>query len=455
MSRVAHVRGREGVLGRGAGLAGLCIGAALVVLDANVLNVAVPTIRTSLGGTATTLLWVIDAYTLTFAVLLLSSGALGDRLGSRRVFLAGLTLFAVASLACSLAPNPALLIAGRGLQGVGAALLAPPSLALIAQLYPSSKERARAVGIWAGVSGIGFAAGPVLGGMLVAVAGWRSVFVLNPPVAALAMWLVVRHVPRSVPRGERFDPLGQVLAASGVGLVVAALVESSTMGWDAAVLTIVATGVVLLGAFWGVEHRLERRGRHPMLAPSLLSGAPMRASLSAAAIYNFGLYGMLIVFSVVLQQQRHYSALEAGLAFLPLTIVGAATSAFLAGRLVARHGPRTVLSSGMALSAVGSVILASFGAHSPYWHAAAGFVVFGAGTGLSAPAMTTAVLSAAGVARASRASGALNAARQLGGAVGVALLGSLVVQQPAQLPMAMGVTAAGFALSATAALRWG
>lgn len=158
-----------------------------------------------------------------------------------------------------------------------------------------------------------------------------SVFVLNPPVAALAMWFLVRHVPRCVPRAERFDPLGQVLAASGVGLVVAALVESSTMGWDVAVLTIVATGVVLLGAFWGVEHRLERHGRHPMLAPSLLSGAPMRAGLAAAAIYNFGLYGMLIVFSVVLQQQRHDSGLEAGLAFLPLTIVGAATSAVLAG----------------------------------------------------------------------------------------------------------------------------
>ncbi len=439
---------------RSLALAGLCTGAALVVLDANVLNVAAPTIRRDMGGTPATLLWVIDSYTLTFAVLLLSSAALGDRLGGKKVFQAGLAVFGSASLAASIAPDPALLIASRALQGTGAALLAPASLALIATLYPQPTERARAVGMWAGVSGIGFAGGPVLGGVLVAAAGWRSVFVVNLPVTALAMWLVGRHLDRSPSRDERFDPVGQVLAGCAVALVVLGLVDTSTAGWSPTVLAILAAGVALLALFWFAEHLFERQGRPTLMAPSLLAGAAMRTSLGAAAAYNFALYGMLIAFSIVLQAQRHYSALQAGLAFLPLTVVGAATSGLLAGRLVARYTAARVLATGMLTSAGGALILASFGSHAPYWQAAAGFVVFGTGTGLSAPAMTAAVLTAAGPGQASRASGVLNAARQLGGAFGVALLGSLVAKDATHLPLAMVVAALGFVASGAAVLLW-
>lgn len=201
---------------------------------------AVPTIRRSLGGGTTALLWIIDAYSLVFAVLLLSSGALGDRMGAKKVFLLGLILFAVSSLVCSFAPNIAILIAGRAAQGGGAALLAPSSLALIVSLYPDKDQRARAVGIWAGVSGIGFAAGPILGGILVGITGWRSVFILNLPVSVLAIWLS-RYIPFSPPRIDRFDPIGQLLAAVGLSAVVVALIESSRFG-EALTLLVLAMG---------------------------------------------------------------------------------------------------------------------------------------------------------------------------------------------------------------------
>jgi MFS transporter, DHA2 family, methylenomycin A resistance protein len=439
---------------RGRGLAGLCLGTALVVLDANVLNVAVPTIRAELGGGVTVLLWVIAAYSLPFAVLLLSAGALGDRVGARRMVLAGLTVFAAASLACTAAPSAGFLIAGRAVQGAGAALLAPGCLALIAGMYPRAGERARAVGVWAGVSGIGFAAGPALGGVLVAAAGWRSIFLLNLPVIAAAMWLIARHVPAPAAKPERFDLPGQVLAAGGLAAVVAGLVQSAGGGFTPAVITALAGGAVMLAGFWAVERSRERHGRSVMLALSLVAPAPMRAGLLAAAVFNFGLYGMLIVFSVVLQQQHHYSALQAGLAFLPLTVVAAMTSGLLAGRLTARHGARPVLTAGLTLAAAGCAVLAWFGQHSGYGLAAAGFTVFGAACGLSLPALTALVLASAPAGQAGRASGVLNAARQLGGVLGVALLGLITVSHPSRLPLALGLAGAAFAAAGVAAARW-
>ena len=263
------------------------------------------------------------------------------------------------------------------------------------------------------------------------------------------------HVPSPLPRVERFDPAGQLLAALGLGAVVAALVESSGQGWTIVIVSVLVFGMGLLSAFAFVERARERRGRPVMLPPSLVAPVQMRAALAAAGIYNFSLYGMLIAFSIAFQYQRHYSPLQAGLAFLPLTVVGAFTSAVVAGRLVVRFGTRPILGAGMACSAAGSVILAFYGPQAGYWLAAAGFAVFGAGTGLSAPAMTAAVLDTAPAERASRASGALNAARQLGGVVGVALLGSITASDPARLPVALAVAAAAFALGAAVSLRSG
>ncbi len=372
----------------------------------------------------------------------------------RRVVLAGLVVFAAASLLCSVAPSATVLITGRAVQGVGAALLTPGCLALIAGMYQQEGERARAVGLWAGVSGVGFAAGPALGGVLVAATGWRSIFLLNLPVIAAACWLIVRHVPAPAGKPERFDLPGQALAAGGLAALVAGLVETASRGLTLPVVAAMVGGAVMLAGFWAVERSRERHGRSVMLAPSLVAGAPMRAGLLVAAVFNFGLYGMLIVFSIVLQQQRHYTAFQAGLAFLPLTVIAATTSGLLAGRLTARHGPRLALTAGMGLAAAGCLVLVFFGPHTGYLLAAAGFVVFGAGTGLSVPALTSLVLASAPPEQASRASGVLNAARQLGGVLGVALLGLIIAAHPSRLPLALGLAGMTFALAGAVAARW-
>ncbi|MEG8182636.1 MFS transporter [Nocardia terpenica] len=436
------------VRGRSWGLAGLCIGAMLIVLDANVLSVAVPTIRTALGGSADTALWVLDAYTVVLAALLLSAGSLSDRYGSRRIFVWGLSVFGVASVLCSVSMTAGELVAARALQGLGATLLAPGSLSLIRHMYRTPEERARTVGLWAGVSGVGFASGPVLGGLLVDSLGWRSIFLLNVPVVAVAVVLVVRYVPETPRQPRPFDLSGQILAVVGLTCLVVGLIESNRYGWGSPVIVATLIGGILLLALFTVAQFARERSDRPVLLPlSVLHPHPVRAGLIAGFVYNFGLYGMIYVYSFDLQQLRGYSAAATGLAFLPLTLAGALTSAFVAGRSTARFGARPVLGIGMLLSAIGAVLL-MFGAnHAPYLLVAVAFVFFSLGTGLSAPAMTTTVLNHVSPERSGLASGLLNAARQIGGAVGVALLGALTAGHlSTRTPAAMALVAAAFLL---------
>jgi DHA2 family methylenomycin A resistance protein-like MFS transporter len=440
---------------RAIGLFGLCLGTALIVMEANVVNVAVPVIRTRLHADAAAGLWMVDAYTLVFAALLLSAGRVGDRIGARRSYLTGLAVFGAASVLCSLAGQAALLIPARALQGVGAALLAPAPLTLITRMYAEPAERARAVGSWVAVGGIGFMIGPLLSGLLLETLGWRSIFLLNVPVALITGWLVREYTEEAPVRPASFDLAGQLLAVGGLTGVVYGLVSSSLTGWgSASVLAPAGGGLIVLAVFVATQRARGRRGREVLLPPGILAARPVLSGLFSGAVYNFTLYGMLLVYTFYFQDTRHYSAARTGLAFLPLTLTAIAASSFIGGRFAARRGPRSGVLAGTTLSAVGLAILAEGALPAPYLVIAAGFVVFSVGMGFTAPAQTLAVMSFTPDEHRNMASSALNSARQVGGVTGVALLGALSAAHPATgLPVAMLIAVAACLAAAANAIR--
>jgi DHA2 family methylenomycin A resistance protein-like MFS transporter len=446
----------DGGTGRRAiGLLGLCLGTALIIMEANVVNVAVPVIRARLGADAAAGLWVVDAYTLVFAVLLLSAGRVGDRIGARRSYLAGLAVFGAASVLCSLAGQVALLIPARALQGVGAALLAPAPLTLITRMYTDPAGRARAIAAWVTVGGVGFTIGPLLSGLLLDTLGWRSIFLLNVPVVLLTGWLVRQYTDEVPGRPASFDPVGQLLAIGGLTGVVYGLVSSSLAGWGTvSVLGPIAGGLIAGAAFVAAQRAGGRHRREVLLPPGILAARPVLSGLLSGAVYNFTLYGMLLVYTFYFQDARHYSAARTGLAFLPLTLTAIAASSLIGGRFAARRGARSGVFAGMTLSAVGLAILAVGAEPVSYLLIAAGFVVFSLGMGLTAPAQTLAVMTFTPDEHKNMASSALNSARQTGGVTGVALLGALSAAHPATgLPVAMLLGVAACLITAINALR--
>ncbi|WP_202237824.1 MFS transporter [Actinacidiphila reveromycinica] len=437
------------------GLAGMCLGTALIVMEANVVNVAVPTIRADLHAGPATGLWIVDAYTLVFAVLLLSAGRLGDRIGARRAYLIGLGVFAVASLVCAVTASAALLVAARAAQGVGAALLAPAPLTLITRAYTDAAARARAVAVWVSAGGIGFMVGPLLSGVLVDTLGWRSVFLLNVPVTLLTARLLLGHVEETTRHRVGFDPAGQALAVVSLGAVVWGLVGSALYGWASPLVIVALTGgAVVFGAFLAVQSHGAHTGRQVLVPPSVLRARPVLAGLLGGAVYNFTLYGMLIVCTFDFQRLRHYTPLTTGLAFLPLTVVATVTSAFVGGRFVHRYGPRAAIGVGMVVCALGLAVLGAGAVASPYPVVAGGLAVFAFGQSLVAPAQTLAVMSYLPDEHRNMGSSALNTARQTGGVIGVALLGALVAGGlRTGTPVALWVAAAACLTAAAGAGR--
>ncbi|MCO5994300.1 MFS transporter [Actinoallomurus rhizosphaericola] len=438
----------------------LGLGYFLVMFDVTSINVAVPRIEQSLGSGTAGGQWVVDTYSTVFAALLLLGGGLGERFGHRRIFLIGLELFAIASVLCAAAPDIAVLVAGRLAQGAGGALLVPCSLSLLASVYTDRGERARAVGAWAGISGIAFALGPVLGGFLVAGVGWRAVFWLNLPFAALAVVMTVRHLdtPRRAEPAGAVDVRGQLLAITGLACVAGALNEAATLGWGSPLVpAILVLGVLILAAFVVTERRLERRGRRPLLAPSLFRGSGFAAAATIGMLLNLGFYGLLFLIPVYFQQQRGYDALTTG--FLMLPAVGMALFASpLSGRITARYGSFRPMVAFLLLGGAGFVGWLATGPATPY------FITFWplALTGLAAPlvvtAVTAAMIESVPVEKAGIASAVLMTARQIGNTIGVALFGTLAATSSnvlAGLHLSAVVAAASFALGAALAYRAG
>ena len=398
-------------------------GFALVQLDVTIVNVALPHIAGDLHASVAGLQWVVDAYALAFAVLLLSMGYLGDRLGARRVYLGGMLLFALASVFCGSSNDAVMLIAGRTLQGVGAAAMLPCSLALLNHATAHEHAlRARAVGWWTAAGAIAIAAGPIIGGLLISVTSWRSIFFVNLPICALGAWLTWR-VPETErkARDGRFDVRGQVLAILALTGLTMAVIETKPLGWThPLVLACIGVAVVTAPLFVWVE----ARSAAPMLPLRFFKAPGFSVAVTYGVIVNLTYYGIVFLLSLYLQRVHGYSALRTGLAYLPLTATFFGVNIF-SGRLVGRTGARLPMVLGALIDAAGFGLLLLLGANSPYLLMLPAFALLPTGMGLGVPAMTTTVLSAVEKQASGTASGVLNAARQAAGAIGVALFGSL------------------------------
>ncbi len=424
----------------------------MVILDVTIINVAVPVIGRDLSASLTGIQWITDGYTLVLAGFLLTGGALGDRLGNRRVFCWGVAVFTAASAACALAPRVPFLVAARLLEGLGAALIVPGSLALLQQAYPAPAARARAFGLWGSMAGIAASAGPLLGGLLVTAVGWRWVFLINLPVGAACLVLTLRHVARSPRRPTRaLDWPAQCAVVAAVALLTAALNEAGRRGWsDPAVLAGLGLAVTAAAAF---AFR-ERLARAPALPLSLLRSRAMSGGAVIGLLFNFGFYGMVFTASLRFQHQRGFSALRTGLALFPAVAMTMFASV-LSGRLSRRTGDRPLVISGMLLAALGLAGWAAAGAHPAYPLLVAPMMAAGFGTSFALTGGTATVMGAAPPAYSGTASALFNTTRQIGSATGVALGGSLLATAgDYSAGLRTGMAVGALAYLAAAGLAW-
>jgi DHA2 family methylenomycin A resistance protein-like MFS transporter len=401
----------------------MCAGLFLVQLDVSIVNVALPSIRGDLRPSAAGLQWVVDGYAIALASLMLAGGTDGDLHGHRRVVLSGLGVFGLASLAAGLAPGPAVLVGARVAQGVGAALLLPGTLAIIANAFPEARERARAIGVWAAVAGLSLPAGPVAGGLLVAGPGWRWVFLVNLPVVAAAAVLTARLVRESAdPRGRRLDAPGVALGALALAAATFAFIDAGHAGAGSpAVIAAAAVLALLAGAAMLV---VEHRAPAPMLPLGLFRRPRFTVANGVAGVMNLGSLGCIFVLTLFLQVVQHRSPLEAGLAVIPL-FAPVSVLAPLSGRLTGRFGPRAPMTAGLLVAAAGLALLARSDAGTPYTSLLPAFVLWGAGLGLLTSAVVSAAVGAVDDDRSGLASAVNNTARQAGGAIGIAAFGAI------------------------------
>jgi DHA2 family methylenomycin A resistance protein-like MFS transporter len=401
-------------------LAVAVMGFFIVTFDAVVVNVALPTIRTDLGGGITGLQWVVDGYTLMFAALLLTSGALSDRVGARRAFTAGLVVFVLASLACGLAPNISALVIARFVQGSAAALMMPASMALIGQAFPNGAQRARAVAIWAMGGAIASSTGPVLGGLFT-LASWRLIFLINVPVGVVAL-LLLRRVAHSSARPAAIDWVGQFTAVAAMGGLVYGAIEAGEAGFGARNV-VVAFAVAAVAVVGFVVSQL--RAAHPMVPPRLVTNRAVVVTTVIGFAFMVGYYGLPFVFSLYFQQQRGLSALAAGALFLPMMLIGAAVTPF-AARIAERVGARAVVVSGLVVMVAGLVVLGLLPASTSLWVLSALMILVGLGGPLVMPPATALLLNNVQGPLAGTASGVFNTSRQVGGALAIAVFGGLL-----------------------------
>lgn len=401
------------------------LGFAVIQLDVFVVNVAVKQIGGALGGGTSALQWVVGAYTLLFAALILTAGALGDRFGARRVYSVGFVLFVVASMGCGLAPSMVVLVVARALQGVGAALLGSCSLALLNHTFDGEKARSRAVGIWAAGASVALSAGPIVGGVLIASVGWRTIFFINLPIGALGL-LLTRRYAEETPAGDRhIDFRGQLAAVVTMGALASALIEGGAVGFSSP-FVVGALVIAVLGAacFFGVEARTSE----PMLPLSLFRRGAFAGPALLGLVINVAFYGLIFVFSLFFQREQGFSALEAGIAFLPLTAVVLASN-LAAGPVGAAIGTRSVILVGLAAAGAGCAGLLMVGRSTPLAAMVVQEVLLGGGMGLIVPPMTSSLMGSVERARSGIAAGTLNTTRQTGSVLGVAVFGTLVASQ--------------------------
>jgi EmrB/QacA subfamily drug resistance transporter len=407
----------------------VCLAQFMVILDVAIVNVALPSIRTGLHFSTTGLQWVVNAYTLTFAGFLMLGGRSADLLGRRRVFLIGTALFAVSSLACALADSRGLLIGARALQGLSGAVLSPATLSIITSTLPEGPERNRGLAAWGAVGGLGASSGALLGGVPTQAFGWPAIFAVNVPLGAIVVALGLRVIP-SIARAEgtrHFDVTGAVLVTASLVSLTFGIVRTDTLGWgNSGVIAPLIGGVALLAAFLFVEARVAEQ---PLVPLSIFRIGHLRAANSVVLLLYAAQFPGWFFLTLYLQQVLHYDAIEAGLGFLPMTLSIFAAST-LAPRIVARFGPRSVITAGMLTSAAGMLLLSGVTPGGNYVQTVLlGAVLSALGMGLTlVPATIVAMQGVAG-AQSGVASGLLNTSRLVGGALGLAVLSTIAAGQ--------------------------
>ncbi|HEX2701574.1 MAG TPA: MFS transporter [Acidimicrobiales bacterium] len=406
-------------------LAVLCLSLVMIIVGNTVLNVALPTLVRELDASSTELQWIVDIYALVFAGLLLTAGALGDRFGRKGALTAGLVVFGTGSGLAAFASSPVELVATRAIMGLGAALVMPATLSILTTVFPP-RERARAIAVWAGFAGAGAAIGPIAGGYLLEHFWWGSVFLVNLPVIAIALIGGHRVVPSSRdPRQVPLDPVGAALSIVGLGALLYAIIEAPTHGWSAAPTLGAGSAALVVLAVFGAW---ELRSTHPMLDLRLFRNPRLSAASAAISLVFFAMFGTFFLFTQYLQLVKGYTALGAGLRTLPVALT-LMVVAPLSARLVERFGPRQVVAGGLTVVAAGLALLSLSSAATSYPQLAASLVVMAVGMGSSMAPATASIMSSVPQGKAGVGSAVNDTTRELGGALGVAVLGSLAASQ--------------------------
>jgi len=400
-----------------------CVGQFMVLLDSTIVGVALPDVQHRLHTDLSGLQWIVDAYVLLVAMLLLSGGVFADRFGRKRVYLSGAVVFTLASVLCAFSPSLAWLITGRVLQGIGAAAMSPGSLALLAAAYPVPQERVKAIGLWAGISGIGLAAGPLAGGILVSAFDWRAIFLVNVPIGVALVLAALPTLRESRnPNATAIDIPGTFLSILGVGTLAYGLIEGGAKGWTSgAILGSFAVAVVIIGAFIAVEGRTPT----PMMPLRLFRIPLFTVSNTAMVMVGFALMGSVFFFSQFFVTVQGASILDSGLETLPISLGMAIVSPY-AGRLAAKYGFRIVVTIGLALAGLGLLTLGFVHSDTSYWNVWWRLAITGAGFALAMSPLTGAAIQSVNPQEGGLASGVSSTARQIGAVLGVAVLGAIV-----------------------------
>lgn len=407
-------------------------------LDVSIVNIALPQIAATYHASISTLQWIIDAYTLAFAVLMLSAGSLSDLLGAKRIFQLGMFVFGIASVGCGLAWDAQSLIGFRVLQGIGAATMIPSSLAILNQAFSHEPgTRARAVGLWTALGSSAIAAGPILGGLLIEVSNWRFIFFVNAPVCLAGLLLSVRLPHAPVSGGKRFDFAGQLVWMLSITALIAAIIEYPEFGFQH---PLIWGGLLFSGLMLILFLYIEKKVLHPMLPLHLFKSSTFNLLLMLGAVLNGAYYGTVFILSLYLQNVLHYPSLTAGLAFLPLT-AGFVISNVLCGRVINRYGLRVPILGGLALFIAGFIGLFIARADTSFWQLLLPFLAMPMGMGMAVPAMTTGILASVDKTLSGTASAALNTVRQASGAIGVAVFGAMAAGGSSSVLYAVGFSA--------------
>jgi DHA2 family methylenomycin A resistance protein-like MFS transporter len=407
-------------------LIAICIGICMVFIDVTIVNVALPALAKDLNGGVSQLQWVVDGYTLTFACFLLSAGGLADRFSAKKVLIGGFLLFLVSSIFCGIAPGFLFLNISRLLQGFSAALIMPSSLALISSIYVDHQSRSKAIAIWAGLGGISAAIGPVLGAVLITYFGWRSVFLVNIPIAIMGIVLTAKYIANVLyyPKEGHFDIIGQIISILMVATLAFTLIEAGKEGWlSPKILLSFVIFIVILIIFLIIEIR----SHYPMLPVQLFKSANFNAAIIVGMIINIGFYGELFILPIYFEMIKGYSILKTGLAILPIVVFSGLFSYF-SGKITGNRGSKSVIMLGLSVGALGflvMILIATMKLDS-YFFLILPLLCIGYGITFTVPAATIMVIGSVPKNKSGIASATFNASRQIGSLIGVAVFGSVI-----------------------------